>query len=71
MKVPILGPARHALQGKIFRVHGAMCTGAGGPNARVEMVPKKAVEQPASMNGHARECPVRSDSCGSCDRGYD
>ena len=58
--MPVLVPARHALQRETFRVHGAMFTGAGGPNGSVEMVPKKAVEQPASMDGHARECPVRS-----------
>lgn len=47
-------------------MHGAMFTGAGGPNGRVEMVPKKAVEQPASMDGHARECPVRSEYAPQC-----
>ena len=35
------------------------CTaGAMGGVYRVEMVPKKAMDQPASMDGHARECPV-------------
>ncbi|CAL5227114.1 g10023 [Coccomyxa viridis] len=32
--------------------------GAMGGVYRVEMVPKKAMDQPASMDGHARECPV-------------
>ena len=36
---------------------GMLFAGAGGIG-RVEKVPKKALEQPASMDGHARDCPV-------------
>ena len=32
--------------------------GVVGGVSRIEMVPKQAMEQPASMDGHARECPV-------------
>ncbi len=32
----------------------------------MEMVPKKAMDQPASMDGHARECPVCTERPNPC-----
>ena len=50
----------HAGQVYGIRVLWAPLCVAGlvGGVSRIEMVPKKAMEQPASMDGHARECPV-------------